>query len=146
LYYKDIPDEKKVKFVGHKLHKYTSIWWANIIDKRARKGKGKIRTWEQIRDKLKAKFIPTHYVQHKYLILHHLKQGSKSVEEYIRQFEQFLLKCDLKEDDTQTFVRYLSGLDDQIAHIIKLHPYSSLDDLPVTIYSKIKKPPHSPNS
>jgi len=51
------------------------------------------------------------------------------VEEYTREFEELLLKCDLQEGDTQTFVRYLSGLDDQITHVIELHSYSSLDDL-----------------
>ena len=56
------------------------------------------------------------------------------MEEYTREFEQLLLKCDLKEDKTQTFVRYLSGLDDQIAHGIELHPYSSLDELSYSAY------------
>jgi len=35
----------------------------------------------------------------------------------------------LKEDDSQTLVRYLSGLDEQIAHVVELHPYTSLDEL-----------------
>ena len=51
------------------------------------------------------------------------------MEEYTREFEELLLKCDLQEGDTQTFVRYLNGLDDQITHVIELHSYSSLDDL-----------------
>jgi len=56
------------------------------------------------------------------------------VEEYTREFEQLLLKCDLKNDETQTFVRYLSGLDDQIAYVIEVHPYSFLDDLSSLAY------------
>ena len=67
--------------------------------KRARKGKGKIRTWTKMRDKLKSKFLPPHYLQDNYLKLHHLKQGTKSVEEYTREFEQLLLKYDLREGD-----------------------------------------------
>jgi len=51
------------------------------------------------------------------------------VEEYTREFEQLLLKCDLREDDSQTLVRYLSGLNEQIAHVVELHTYSSLDEL-----------------
>ena len=47
--YKDIPDEKKVKLVALKLRKYASIWWANLVTKRARKGKLKIHTWAQMR-------------------------------------------------------------------------------------------------
>ena len=87
-----------MKLVALKLHKYASISWANLVAKRARKGKAKICTWEQMRDKLKDKFLPSHYLQDNYLKLHNLKQGSKSVEEYIREFEQLLLKCDLGDD------------------------------------------------
>ena len=68
-------------------------------------------------------------MQDNFLKLHHLKQGSKSVEEYTREFEQLLLKCDLKEDESQTLIRYLSGLNDEIAHVVELHPYTSLDEL-----------------
>jgi len=51
------------------------------------------------------------------------------VEEYTREFEQLLLKCDLREDDSQTMVRFLSGLNENIAHVVELHPYSTLDEL-----------------
>ena len=72
---------------------------------RVRKGKGKIRTWEKIKSKLKSKFPPPHYLQDNFLKLHHLKQGSKGVEKYTKEFEQLLLKCDLKEDESQTLIR-----------------------------------------
>jgi len=41
------------------------------------------------------------------------------------------LKCDLKEGESQTFIRYLSGLNEEIAHVVELHPYTFLDDLSV---------------
>ena len=43
--YKEIPDEQKVKVIALKLRKYASLWWTNLLTKRARQGKGKIRTW-----------------------------------------------------------------------------------------------------
>ena len=46
LDYKDIPDGNKAKLVLLKLCKYASIWCANIMAKRARKGKGRIRSWD----------------------------------------------------------------------------------------------------
>ena len=76
----DIPDERKVKLVAFKLRKYASIWWSNVVTKRARKGKGKIRTWEKKKSKLRSKFLPLHYLQDNFLKLHHLKQRSKSVD------------------------------------------------------------------
>ena len=129
--YKDIPEGKKVKLIALKLRKYASIWWSNVVTKRVRKGKSKIKTWEQMKAKLKDKFLPPHYLQNNFLKLHHLKQGSKSVEEYTRDFEQLLLKCGLRENDSQTLIRYLSGLDEQIANVVELHPYTSLDELSV---------------
>jgi len=127
--YKDIPDDKKVKLVALKLRRYASIWWQNIVSSRVRKGKGKIRTWLKMREKLKSKFLPSHYIQDNYLKLHRLRQGTKSVEEYTREFEQLLLKCDLREDDSQTMVRFLGGLNENIAHVVELHPYATLDEL-----------------
>jgi len=60
--------------------------------------------------KLKSKFLPPNHLQDNFLKLHHLKQGSKSVEEYTRDFEELLLKCDLNEDVSQTLIHYLGGL------------------------------------
>ena len=52
-----------------------------------------------------------------------------SVEEYTREFERLLIKYDLKEDEDQTLVRYLGGLDERIAYVVELHPYHTLDEL-----------------
>ena len=60
--YKDILEGKKVKLVALKLRKYASIWWSNVVYKRVRKGKSKIKTLEQMKSKLKAKFLPPHYL------------------------------------------------------------------------------------
>jgi len=136
--YKDIPDDKKVKLVALKLRKYAAIWSANLVATRVRKKKGKIRTWTKMREKLRSKFLPSHYLQDNYLKLHRLKQGSKSVEEYTREFEQLLLKCDVREDDSQTLVRYLSGLNEHIAHVVELRTYASLDELSSLAY-KVKQ-------
>nr|GEY03956.1 hypothetical protein [Tanacetum cinerariifolium] len=37
--------------------------------------------------------------------LHHLKQNQRTAEEYSREFEYLLMKCDMSEDDPQTLVR-----------------------------------------
>jgi len=87
-----------------------------------------------MREKLESKFLMSHYLQDNYLKLYHLKQGSKNVEEYMRDFEQLLLNCDLRDDDSQAFVRYLSVLNEKIAHVVELHPHTSLDDLSSLAY------------
>ena len=71
--------------------------------------------------KLKGRFLPPNYVQNNYALLHHLTQGSISVEEYTREFERLMIKCDLQEAEEQTIVRYLGGLDPKYAHVVELH-------------------------
>jgi len=51
--------------------------------------------------KLKARFLPPSYVQDSYSQLHNLTQGSMSVDEYTREFEKLLIKCDINEPEEQ---------------------------------------------
>jgi len=68
--YKDIPGDKKVKLVALKLRRYALIWWSNVLAKRTRKRKGEIKSWRKMKEKLKAKFLPPHYVQDNYTKLY----------------------------------------------------------------------------
>ncbi|KAJ0442056.1 putative nucleotidyltransferase, Ribonuclease H [Helianthus annuus] len=129
--YKQTTEEKKVKVVALKLRKYASTWWANVCAKRERQGKDKVRTWQKMKKLLREKFMPTYYLQDNFSQLHVLKQGNKSVEEYSQEFEYLLMKCGLDEDDPQTLVRYLGGLEPRIAQIVELQPYTSLAELTV---------------
>ena len=51
-----------------------------------------------MKEKLKAKFLPPHYLQDNYTKLYNLKQESKSVEEYTREFERLVMISDLGEN------------------------------------------------
>ena len=59
---KDSPDEKKVKLVALKPSEYASISQANTMAKPTKRGKGKICSWDQMRDKLKAMFLLSHHL------------------------------------------------------------------------------------
>jgi len=77
--YKEVPEDKKVKLVALKLRKYASLWWTNLCTKRTRSQKEKIRSWEKMKKKLKARFLPISYVQDSYAQLHNLTQGTMSI-------------------------------------------------------------------
>lgn len=87
---------------------------------------------------IKQKFLPTYYVQENFAKLHNSQQGSRSVEEYAREFEYFLMKCELQEDEPQTLVRFLGGLDSKIVNVVELHHYSTLEEL-VILAHKVDK-------
>jgi len=52
-----------------------------------------------------------------------------SVEEYTREFEKLLIKCDIQEAKEQTIVRYLGGLDPKYAHVVELRSYTTFDEV-----------------
>ena len=60
-----------------------------------------------MKTELKAWFLPSSYNQDSYAQLHNLTQGSMSVDEYTREFEKLLIKCDIQELEEQTIFRYL---------------------------------------
>jgi hypothetical protein len=127
--YKEIPEEKKVKIIVVKLKKHASIWWENLKKKREREGKRKIKTWEKMRRELTRKFLPVHYYQDNFLQLQNLRQKNLSVEEYTREFEKLMMKCDIHEKEEQTIARYLGGLNTDIAHPVQLQQYWSVEDV-----------------
>ena len=49
-----MPEERKVKLVGAKLRGAASTWWKHYQNDREMRGKGKIRSWSKMKDKLKA--------------------------------------------------------------------------------------------
>ena len=61
--YKDISKGKKERLVALRLRKYASLWWTNLSAKRVKERKSKIKTWEKMKSKLKARFLPPTYVQ-----------------------------------------------------------------------------------
>ena len=112
-----------------RLRKYTSLWRTNLNAKWLRERKLKIRTWRKMKTKLKARFLLPTYVQDCYSKLHNLTQGNMSVEEYAREFEKLLIKCDIQEPEEQTIVRYLGGLDPRYSNVVELQSYASFDDV-----------------
>jgi len=91
--YKKVLGDKKVKLVALRLIKYASLWWTNLCAKRVRERKSKIRTWEKIKSKLKAQFLPLTYIQDCYSQLYNLTQGNLKVEETTCEFEKLTIKC-----------------------------------------------------
>jgi len=75
--YKEILEDKKVKLVALRLRKYASLWWINLCAMRVRKRNEEIKTWEKMKSKLKAHFLPLSYLHDSYSQLHNLTQGNE---------------------------------------------------------------------
>jgi hypothetical protein len=59
--YKYVEEDKKVKHVVMHLKGHATLWWDELQDDRRCKDKQKIKSWDRMIAKMKAKFIPRDY-------------------------------------------------------------------------------------
>ena len=76
-----MPKSRKVHFVKAKLKGVA--WWHNIENQLYRTRQPPIDTWDKIMLKIKEHFLPTNYEQLMHIKLFSLKQGTKSIEQYM---------------------------------------------------------------
>ena len=82
--------------------------------------------------------MPSHYYQDSFIPLQNLRQKNFSVEEYTREFEKLMMKCDIHEREEQTIARYLGGLNIDVVYPVQLQQYWSLDDV-VRLAMRVEK-------
>jgi len=52
-----------------------------------------------------------------------------SVDEYTREFEKLLIKCDVQKPKEQTIIRYLGGLEPKYANVVELQQFITFDEV-----------------
>lgn len=58
---------------------------------------------------LQQKYLLDRYKQELFLKFHHFQKNLLSVEQYVSEFEELMLKCDLTEPEENTVDKFLSG-------------------------------------
>lgn len=53
--------EKKIAMASLKFQDYVLIWWEQVIERREARGEPPITTWAQMKDVMRARFVPTYY-------------------------------------------------------------------------------------
>ena len=75
------------------------------------------------------KYLPLNYCQDIYLKIQNFKQQNLSVEEHSSEFENLMIKGDLQEVEEQSIARNLASMRFEIARVIYLQPYNTLQDV-----------------
>ena len=122
-------EERKCKVAALEFTDYALLWWENLKIQRRRDGEEEITTWATMKRVMKKRFVPDYYKQELYIRLQTLRQGSLSVEEYVKEFELLLIRCELMEPQEQTIARFLGGLRKDIANVVELQPYIFLEEV-----------------
>ena len=77
--------------------------------------------------KLRGKYIPTSYRQDLLDQWQRLRQGSKSVDEYIAKFDEYSMRCDLDEDEDVVLSKFRAGLRDDIKRELYLREVRDIE-------------------
>ncbi|KAK1595955.1 hypothetical protein QYE76_059202 [Lolium multiflorum] len=120
---------KKVAMASLEFEDYANTWWEQVLTLREEKGEPPIDTWEEMKEEMHARFVPTHYETDLFNKLQKLKQGTKTVEEFFKEMELTMMRANIQESEQQTIARFFNGLNYPIKRIVEFQPYSNMVEL-----------------
>ena len=84
----DMTDDRRVRFSKMKLVGFAKIWWTGVEGDIRRMGLSPINTWEEMKAKLREKYMPTNYYDKLCDQLINLRQNNMFVAEYMHKFDE----------------------------------------------------------
>ena len=108
-------------------------------------GEPEITTWRMMKQVMHCHFIPNYYCQEMYLRLQSLRQGGMSVEDYVKEFEMLTIRSKVEEPQEKTIARFITGLKFEIASIVELQTFHTLEEainLACKVERQRKRIPH----
>jgi hypothetical protein len=89
---------------------HAALWWDELQADRCCKGKQKIKSWDRMIAKMKAKFIPRDYQITLFRRMQNLRQKLMTVKEYTEEFYKLNIRAGHRESDDEKVSRYMNGL------------------------------------
>ena len=106
----DMPDQRRVHFDKMRLLGRAQTYWMNVENLVQQRHQDPIDTWDDMKVKLREKYLPTTYCQRLIDRCQSLTQGDKSVSEYISEFDEYLLRCGVREESAMIVSHFRRGL------------------------------------
>ncbi|MQL96690.1 hypothetical protein Taro_029370 [Colocasia esculenta] len=85
-------------------------FWTNLEDRLAQRYEEPINTWNEMKSRLREKYVPTMY---RYRLIdrwQNVSQGSRTVSAYIDEFDDLLLRCGAHKEGALTLSQFRKGL------------------------------------
>ncbi|XP_031387148.1 uncharacterized protein LOC116200441 [Punica granatum] len=120
LEFKGVLETKQVQLVATRLRGRVSAWWQQVKLTRSRMGKPNITSWEKMKKKMRATFLPYNFRRIMYQRPQNLRQGSRSVDDYTNEFYQLVARNELQETEDQLVARYIGCLRVQLQDTVNL--------------------------
>jgi hypothetical protein len=126
--YEDVEEDKKVKHAVTRLKGHAALWWDELQEDRRCKGKYKIKSWDRMIAKMKAKFIPRDYQISLFRRMQNLRQKLMTIKEYTEEFYRLNIRAGHRESDDEKVARYLNGLKYDIQDELSMATIRTVED------------------
>ncbi|MQL98694.1 hypothetical protein Taro_031410 [Colocasia esculenta] len=94
-----------IKLVGQ-----AQTYWLNVETLYEQRELTPIESWEDMKVKLREKYLPATYRHRLIDRWQELTQGTRTISEYIADFDEYLLRCGAREEGAITLSRFRKGL------------------------------------
>jgi len=105
----DVPDFlgklERMKLKGH-----ARAWWGSVEEQLRRTRRPAISNWEEMKERLKEKYLPINYEQMMFEEMLQLRQGSLSVDQFTDRFHELTVRSRVVETEQQSLARYRTRL------------------------------------
>ena len=108
--YMGTADDKQVCLVAYKLKGGAFAWWDHVQLNRNRERKLPIRSWRRMKRLMADQFLPPDYQQELFRQYQDCRQGTRTVNEYMKEFDKLANRNDLEETKDQWISRFVHGL------------------------------------
>jgi hypothetical protein len=125
----DVRDERRVKLATLEFKDHVLLWWDQIVKERRRCDARPLDDWDELKAILRKRYVPSHYQRELHQKLQRLKQGSKSVEDYYKDFEILRIRSNTREDEDAIIARFLNGLNYDIKDVVELQHFMDIEEL-----------------
>jgi hypothetical protein len=88
-----------------------------------------ILTCEAMKEAMRHRFVPTHYIREQHRKLQRLVQGDMSVEDYHREMEMCMVRANIQEDEKITTAWLIGGLNNEVADTIEHYKYDTFEEM-----------------
>ena len=122
-------EERKVLLATLSFQGNVMYWWTALERDRRLHKDPTIEYWNDLRGALRRCHIPSYYNRGLMDKLQRLQQKTMSVEEYGQKMKLYMMRASIRESETTTKARFLSGLNLEIRDRVELLPYRDLNDL-----------------
>ncbi|XP_066164594.1 uncharacterized protein [Oryza sativa Japonica Group] len=120
-------EQEKVSFSSHQLHGPAAEWWDHF---RLNRAAGEPITWREFTAAFKKTHIPSGVVALKKIEFRALNQGSRSVTEYLHDFNRLARYApeDVRTDEERQ-EKFLEGLNDELSYALMAMGYRDFQQL-----------------